>query len=100
MRGIMIVVFGFRMSVQRHKDEAQSECYCSLTEGREARQTGMEASVDVNWARNLSIISGIKFGKIIQFYIIVLLCDLGGNNEARSIIGLAFAGINNRRAVL
>jgi hypothetical protein len=40
----MIVVFGFRMSVQRHKDEAQYECR-SLTEGREARQTGMGASV-------------------------------------------------------
>jgi hypothetical protein len=30
---IMIVVFGFRMSVQRHKHEAQYECR-SLTEGR------------------------------------------------------------------
>ena len=95
----MIVVFGFRMSVQRHKDEAQYECR-SLTEGREARARQGWGQVCVNWARICSIISGIIFGKIIHYYIIVLLCDLRGNNETHSIIGLAFAGINNHRAEL
>ena len=41
--------------------------------------------------RICSIISGIIFGKIIHYYIIVLLCDLRGNNETHSIIALAFA---------